>query len=287
MKKRTIYSILLIVLCMVILAGYCVWDHIRTDTVAPEIHIGEQMDDLSLTAAREGLLQGITATDDQDGDVTDSLVVEEIWISDAQTKTVGVRVAAFDRSGNVTKAQYEAVCRDYISPRFSLSEPLVFPNNTSMNILDYIGAEDQLDGDLTSHIRANALQETTLGAAGVHDIEFRVTNSLGDTAKLVLPVEVYAAGTYDAGLVLTDYLIYLENGASFRAEDYLKDFIIYSEEFSLEHGIPENFAVEIVGTVDTDTPGVYPVSYTVTFTQSVTSVRMHSAYSKLIVVVEG
>lgn len=287
MKKRTIISILLIVLCLGIFAGYCVWDNVRTDSTPPQIHMDAQVPEISLAGAREDLLQGITATDDRDGDVTDSLLVEEIRMSDPQTRTARISIAAFDRSGNVTKTQFEAVCRDYVSPRFSLSEPLVFPNNTTMNILKCISAADQLDGDLTSNIRANALQETTLGASGVHEIEFRVTNSLGDTARLVLPVEVYAAGTYDADLTLTDYLIYLEKGDSFRAKDYLKEFILYSEAFSLKNGLPANFELETVGTVDTDTPGVYTVAYTVTFTRGVTSVRTHSAYSKLIVVVEG
>lgn len=287
MKKRTIFSIVLIVLCLGIFAGYCAWDHVRTDTVAPEIQLPEQISEISLGGPRDQMLQGITATDDQDGDVTASLLVEEIRMTDPQTRTAQISVAAFDRAGNVAKAQYEVLCKDYISPRFSLSEPLVFPNNTAMNVLKYISAADQLDGDLTSNIRANALQETTLGAAGVHEIEFRVTNSLGDTARLVLPVEVYAAGTYEADLTLTNYLVYLQKGDSFNARKYLKDFILYSEEFSLENGLPANFELETVGQVDTDTPGVYAVSYTVTFTRGVTSVRTHSAYSKLIVVVEG
>lgn len=287
MKKRTIISIVLIVLCLGIFAGYWVWDNVRTDNTPPEIHLGEGMPEITLSGSRADLLLGITATDDRDGDVTDSLLVEEIRMTDGQNKNARITVAAFDSSGNVAKTAFDAVCKDYVSPRFSLSEPLVFPNNTTMNILKYITASDQLDGDLTSNIRANALQETTLGAAGVHEIEFRVTNSLGDTARLVLPVEVYAAGTYDADLTLTDYLVYLEQGDSFRAKSYLKDFILYSEEFSLANGLPANFELETVGTVDTDTPGVYVVSYTVTFTRGVTSVRTHSAYSKLIVVVEG
>lgn len=287
MKKRTILGIVLIVLCLGIFAGYCVWDNVRTDSTAPEIHLDGQLSEISLSESRETFLQGITATDDRDGDVTDSLLLEEIRMSDPQTRTARISVAAFDRAGNVARAQYEVVCTDYRSPRFSLSGPLVFPNNTTMNVLKYISAEDQLDGDLTSNIRANALQETTLGAAGVHEIEFRVTNSLGDTARLVLPVEVYAAGTYDADLTLTRYLVYLQQGDSFNIKDYLKDFILYSEEFSLENGLPANFELETVGDVDTDTPGVYPVACTVTFTRGVTSVRTHSAYSKLIVVVEG
>lgn len=287
MKKRTIISIALIVLSLVVFAGYRLWDHIRTDRTAPQIHLEEQMPQISLAGAKEEMLQGITADDDRDGDVTDSLLVEEIRMTDPQSKIARISVAAFDRAGNVTREQFEVLCADYVSPRFSLSAPLVFPNNTTMNVLKYISAADQLDGDLTSNIRANALQETTQGATGVHEIEFRVTNSLGDTARLVLPVEVYAAGTYEADLTLSDYLVYLQKGDRFDVEAYLKEFILYSEVFSLEDGLPANFDLEISGAVDTDTPGMYIVSYTVTYARGVTSVRTFSGYSKLIVVVEG
>lgn len=287
MKKRTIYKIIAIILCLGIFIGYRLWDKLRTDTVAPEIHFDMELPEINLMGPREDMLQGITATDDRDGNVTDSLVVESIRMTSPEEKIAAITLAAFDRSGNVAKVEHEVICKDYHSPRFSLSEPLAFPNNSSMNVLRYITAEDVIDGDLTQNIRATMLTEESLGTIGFHRVEFRVSNSLGETARLELPVEVYEAGTYEADLYLTDYLIYLKQGDSFNARNYLKEFKLYSEEFSLSGGMPSDFDLEIHGRVDTDTPGIYTVSYTVTYSRGVTAVRSFSGYSKLIVVVEG
>lgn len=287
MKKRTIYKFIMILICLGIFMGYRIWDKLRTDTVAPEIHFAMETPEITLMGPEADMLQGITATDDRDGDVTDSLVVESIRMTRPEEKIAAITLAAFDRSGNVAKVEQEVICKDYHSPRFSLSEPLAFPNNSAMNVLRYITAEDVIDGDLTQNIRATVLTEESIGTLGIHQVEFRVSNSMGETARLELPVEVYEAGTYEADLYLTDYLIYLEQGDSFNARNYLKDFKLYSEEFSLSDGLPASFELETYGQVDTDTPGVYTISYTVTYSRGVTSVRSFAGYSKLIVVVEG
>lgn len=287
MKKRTIYGLILIAACMGVFLGYRLWDRIRTDTTPPQIHFETEMPEILVSASREELLQSVTATDDRDGDVTASVVVEDIHMSDPADKIATVTVAAFDHSGNVAKAQQEVICKDYRSPRFSLNHTLSFPSNASPNLLRYISAEDVLDGDLTQNIRATALSENGLSTVGIHDVEFRVSNSMGETVKLVLPVEIYDAGTYEAELTLSSYLAYLEPGDTFDARSYLREFSLYGETFSLRNGLSAGFELETSGKVDTDTPGIYTVDYTVTQTRGVSSVRSYSGYSKLFVIVEG
>ena len=77
MKKKTNFLlVVLLLLCIAAFIGYRALDAMRTDSRAPEIQIGDQIPEISVNDPEEALLQGIHATDDRDGDVTGSVVVE-------------------------------------------------------------------------------------------------------------------------------------------------------------------------------------------------------------------
>lgn len=291
MKKRTtILPLLLIVLCVAALIGYQLLDRIRRDTKAPEITMDSQVLALSVADPEAALLQGMTATDERDGNVTDSMVVERITMLDSIGRA-SVSYAAFDAAGNVAKASREILYTDYQAPRFTLQAPLLYRYGTSFDILSTIGATDALDGDIQHRIRATALDENAITALGSHDVQFQVTNSMGDTVSLVIPVEVYDPQAYTASLTLNNYLVYLKTGDSFRPAEYLDTFTLMGEETKLGGRLPADYALATVGTVQTDTPGTYPVEYRVTYTERNTNnpltSRKYTGYSKLIVVVEG
>ena len=277
--------ILLIAACLLLYRGYRMLDRISDDTTAPEIRVPDQMLQLSVYDPEELLLQGVTAVDDADGDVTASLVIEKMWLADTDG-TVNVRYAAFDRAGNVAKAEHKVLFTDYVSPRFVLERPLMYRVNYDYDVLADIQAVDMLDGDITHRIRATSLDDESMLVPGVHEVEFRVTNSLGEMVKLVLPVEVLSMDLYQADLLLTDYLIYLDAGARFDAEDYLERFVCSGVTTSLLNGLPAEFTMETVGEVNTQVPGVYSVTYTVQY-GTPDSQRVFTGCSKLIVVVEG
>ena len=283
MKKLNWISLLLIILFVAALAGYRTVGRLRSDTKAPVITVDDRLLELSSGEPRSALLQGVSASDDTDGDVTDTLVVESVRLLRSDG-TVTVTYAAFDAAGNVAKTSREVRFTDYESPRFSLSRPLLFTHNNSYDILSIIQAEDMLDGNISHRIRATVLDEVSDGYAGTHDVQFRVTNSLGDTVELVLPVEVYTPGIFEADLSLTEYLIYLKQGDSFNARSYLERFTLGRETTNLSSGIPEGMKLLVSGKVDTGVPGVYVVDYEVTGEQVN---QIYTAYSRLIVIVEG
>lgn len=289
-KRTTILLLLLIALCVAAFIGYRVLDRIRTDTKPPEITLDSQTLEISVNDPERMLLQGITATDKKDGNVTDSLVVERIRMLDS-TGRASVSYAAFDEAGNVAKASREVLYSDYVSPRFTLNTPLLYRYGTSFDILSTIGATDALDGDIQHRIRATTLDEETITGLGTHDVQFQVTNSMGDTVSLVIPVEVYDPQAYTASLTLSDYLIYLNVGDSFKPSDYLGSFTLMDDTTKLGNKLPAGYSLAIEGTVQTDVPGVYAVGYRVTYTeQSINnslSNRKFTGYNKLIVVVEG
>lgn len=286
MKRKTWISLALIVLCLAVFFGYRIYVRTHTDTNGPSIKISDELLQLSIQDPREALLQGVTASDREDGDVTASLIVESIRLVD-QDGTASVTYAAFDQAGNVSKATRQIRFTDYESPRFSLSAPLLFNQNSATDALSYIQATDLLDGNIARRIRATVLTEDAITTIGTHLVEFRVSNSLGDTVKIELPVEVYATGTYSGSLSLTDYLIYLPVGSDFDPAQYLESYTYRNEKISLKNGIPASLTLEMDGTVDPDVPGVYSIGYTVSTRTEDAQTMQGRSYSRLIVVVEG
>lgn len=287
MKKRNWISLLLIVTALGVLLGYRAVTHMKTDNKAPEITAEAQMPEISVGDPRTALLAGVTARDDRDGDVTASLVVESIRLV-RPDGTVDVTYAAFDNSGNVSKLTREARYSDYESPKFSLTKPLMFTQNAKSEVLGVITARDMLDGDITHRIRATALKSVDSGFVGIYNTKFQVTNSLGDTVELVLPVEVYTPGFNEGTLTLTDYLIYLKAGDSFNSRSYLNQLTIGREDISLRGGLPENVKLTVSGEVQTGEPGVYQVDYQISYYPNPERTEIsYTAYSRLIVVVEG
>ncbi len=282
MIKKNWKLLLLAAVSLCVLVTYRIWDRVVTDSTAPEILISDAAVPEVSVYAPEALMEGVTAVDDRDGDVTGSIVVERVSGIQADG-TVTVTYAAFDASGNVAKAQRTVRYADYESPRFTLSGSLSFVYGTNFDVLKVVGATDLLDGDIGYRIKATSLDSASINAEGIHSVQFRVTNSLGDQAELVLPVEVYYSGRYNAQLSLSEYLIYLEAGESFDPMDYLSQYIARGESVNLRRGIPAGIELKMENQVDTRTPGVYTVSYTVSSTFGNT---LYEGYARLIVVVE-
>ena len=290
MKKKNWIWILVIVLAVAAFVGHEILDTMQTDTRPPEIRMDGSVPEVSVLAPKSDLTVGMTAVDPEDGDVTDSLVVENVTMLSSDG-TVSVSYAAFDAAGNVAKAQREVKYTDYRSPRFTLKQPLIYRQSQTADVLSNLGATDLLDGDIQHRIRATVLGESTLSEAGTHVIRFQVTNSLGDTHTLQLPVEVITEDPYDADMELTEYLVYLPRGSAFNPESYLKSFSRQSRLMDLTSGLPVRYTLETKGQVQTQSPGTYTVEYIVTYTEvnenNPANSREYVAHSKQIVIVEG
>ena len=85
-------------------------------------------------------------------------------------------------------------------------------------------------------------------------MDAKVTNSMGDTVELTLPVMVQDSGDNMRCLELTDYLIYLKRGSGFVPES-----VISEEMWADETLLPEE--VVISGRVNTNVAGTYYLSY--------------------------
>lgn len=270
--KKALFA--LVLLCCAAFAVYRCLSSRHIDREPPQITMEQDELSLSVGDPKERLLEGVRAQDVQDGDVTDSIVVESVrgLVSD---KRFTVTYAAFDAAGNVSKAQRTVFYKDYTAPRFALSAPLIFREGTSLDVFAPLEAEDVFDGSLKDRIKGTLVSgETQIAQAGEYTVEFRVTNSLGDTAYLTAPVEVLPAEDGGAELTLSSYLTYLKKNAAFVPEYYVTGLSAGGQIISLDEA-----SVQITSNVDMTRAETYWVDYAARYGQ-------RTARTRLLVVVE-
>ncbi len=227
-------------------------------TVGPQITCPTEILEISVHDPEAVLYSGITATDKQDGDLTDRVQILSIskLISDDVAK---VTYLVFDNDGNMKTLTRQIRYRDYRLPRFVIKEPLVYTKNEPVALLDRLAVSDVIDGDISNAIRVSALAATT--DSEIYTASLQVTNSMGDTTRVTVPVLLLETTAARPVVHLKDQLVYLESGSSFRALDYLQEVVCPIGQADLN-------LVQISGEVDTQTPGTYMVYYRYPFNGS-------------------
>lgn len=232
-KFRRIWLVLFV--SMTLLFGiYRVLEIVRNDSSGPVISTDEETLEVSIYDGEEVLLEGVTAVDKKDGDVTDSIIVESVskfYGDDVRTVTY----AAFDSDDHISKTTKEIRYTDYVGPRFELSGSLRFRAGEVVNIEKIVTASDCLDGDLSNKIKINS--DTTINnrVTGFYTIKYEVTNSAGDNVVLPIDIEIYEPVNNEVELNLDRYLVYYEG-----EEINYKDFLKSVRRGSLEYSFAEN-----------------------------------------------
>lgn len=282
-KRWNLLCLGVLVCLMVLFSGYLIWSRNSIDTTGPVITVSEELLEISVKDPKEMLLQGITAQDDRDGDVTARMLVESIYgITEDNITTV--TYAAFDRAGNVSKVQRQVRYKDYESPKFELYGSLCFPGGSGFDVLEYVGAQDVIEGDIRRRVRATLVSDTkSISNVGSHVVRFQVTNSLGDTVQADIPVEVYDPEWYTAAVELKEYLVYLKVGETFDPDAYLKNFLVRGDEIDVSGPIPDGVYYSVDNQVSGKRPGIYTVTYNLTTT---VNQMTFSGQAVLIVIVE-
>lgn len=250
-----ITRIILILAFLAVGAVYAVQNTASRISVAdepPVLSCGSDTLEISVHAEDDILLADITASDPQDGDISDRVLVTGVsrLISD---NTAKISYAVFDSDHNMATLTRYIRYTDYQLPRFSLAEPLIYTVGQEIRLLDRLRAGDVLDGDITDSIRVTSAG--VMDQPGIHDVSVQVTNTMGDTAWLTLPVIILEKDGGDIEVDLDTYLLYLNRGDSFDARRYLNGASFRGDSVSTGN-------VSISGEVDTGTPGTYRVEYT-------------------------
>lgn len=265
MRKLKVFSILLLLCSTVAFAGFKIYEKGLADNKAPVITCSQDNIQVSVEDPQEKLLEGVTAEDQRDGDITDKIVVQSISEFSEDNKRE-ITYAVADEAGNVGYGKRTMEYTDYSAPTFNLSQPLLYPLGSTFNVSDGVTASGSLDGNLTNNIKYTLDKAISTTTAGTYNVEFRVSDSAGRTSYLQTVLDVYDPGDYQIEVTLSQYLVYIGVNAGFDPNAYF----VGSDA---EEGV-----LSIESNVNTAQPGCYYVDYNVT-------TERQAGKSRLVVVV--
>ena len=235
------------------------------------------------------LYQGLTAEDNRDGDLTDSIRVSSMSNFTEPGKRE-ITYAVFDSSNNSATLTRTLEYTDYTSPQIKLSAPLRYTLDemSDVSLTENMSVEDCLDGDITSQIRASYNDAVYVQQAGDYPITVQVSNSAGDTCTVNLTVTVTDPSDENESQkyypLLSQYIVYAKVGGSVDYDSLITGFEHNGAEYLFEEEDDDFMPgkrgdVDISGDVNFDKAGSYTVDYRFTPEDGVT------ATTKLVVVV--
>lgn len=251
---RTIKQAIIIILVLLIIGHIGSFFYLGSSDrkIPPTITCPEEVLEISATDTESALLAGVTAHDGQDGDLTDRITVA--GISKLITNdTAKATLIVFDSDDNMASCIRYIRYVDYHRPTFTVLEPLVYSSTEEVAMLSRLKATDVLDGDISKNIRVSTLEPTN--NSEVFHISVQVSNSVGDTAWLRLPVLLLESNPLRPEITLSQSLVYIEKDTKFTPSAYLLNLKVPGMEVPLSE-------ISIDNKVDTGKNGTYYVTYT-------------------------
>ncbi len=280
---RTIRIILIVVFVLALIwTGFLVVYRYTHDDISAPVFVsdtakanGRDVLEVSVNASKEDLLQGLSAYDNMDGDISDRIMVRSISRL-TENREATINYIVFDAASNY--AVYSRTLRysDYTPPKFKLTGPMVFNTGSDFSILSRIAAIDSIDGNISNLI---TIRSSTVmrNISGTYHADVSVKNRMGDVVELPLTVVVTNVTSQTPTITLTDYLVYARRGATpdFRA-------MIRSVSDPMEEGVSRERDVVInSSSYKSNVPGIYEIYYYYT-----SPVSGETAQSILIVIVQ-
>ncbi len=241
MRAIKIITAVLLVLTAALFVGSGVYVRMSGLREGPVLQGCAEPLEISIHAGEEVLLAGVTASDAQDGDLTENIIVGGVSALTGENGAK-VRYMVFDSHGNMDSVTRELHYTDYRRPAIQVRAPLRYASVEDVKLLERVTAVDLVDGDLTDQVRVSTLWKTD--REDVYSVTVMVTNSLGDTATVELPVIICPEGV--AGVELRRQVLYLDVGAEFDPMAQI---------------MSADSLIEARSEVDTSTPGCYWVWY--------------------------
>lgn len=279
------FSLGLLIVSLLVFSAFTIYTKTHKDTAGPVLSAEKDVLKVSVEDDEKKLMKGITAIDSQDGDVTKSLVVENLSNFTTQGRRI-ITYAAFDSNGNVGKTSREIQYTDYVPPHFTMKSAPEFSQSELDKMEDFstiIQAEDCLDGDISRNITLSHVgdyEEDQFG--GKQELLFKVSNSAGDVISLPVTVSYHEAGA--PVLQLSSYIAYVKKGSQFDPNGFLKKIHIGTDEYTVTEFRDKiaDQTLTIKNGVNVAEPGNYQVIYTVT-TGAGNQLRGSTVYLQVVV----
>ena len=268
MRRIRLAVVGIFVLSLIAFIVFNIVNRVTTDSTPPVITSESDTVTVSVAAEESELLAGLTATDDEDGDLTGEIMISSMSnFTEPGKRTVSYVV--FDASNNASTLTRNLEYTDYTAPQIKLTQPLRYSLNEmeDASLTENMSVQDCLDGDITQQIRATFNDGSYIAMAGEYGITVQVSNSAGDTCSVPLTVTVTdpaeESGKYYP--MLSDYIVYAPVGGYvdltsllIGLENSSTQYLFADVNPSAPGGIE---SVAIGGAVDYNTPGTYTVDY--------------------------
>lgn len=268
MRKIRLAVVGVFILSLIAFIVFNIVNKVTTDSTPPVITSESDTVTVSVAAEESELLAGLTATDDEDGDLTGEIMISSMSnFTEPGKRTVSYVV--FDASNNASTLRRNLEYTDYTAPQIKLTQPLRYSLNEmeDASLTENMSVQDCLDGDITQQIRATFNDGSYIAMAGECGITVQVSNSAGDTCSVPLTVTVTdpaeESGKYYP--MLSDYIVYAPVGGYVDLTSLLIGLENSSTQYLFADANPSApggiESVAIGGAVDYNTPGTYTVDY--------------------------
>ncbi|MBC2264526.1 DUF5011 domain-containing protein [Listeria booriae] len=131
---------------------------------------------------------GITASDTEDGDLTDRIDIESSDVDMTQAGTYAVEYSVTDSDNNTTKITRHVYVRTNDKPVIHASDQ-TFKAGASFNPLAGMSASDTEDGDITANVTITA-NDVDANQAGTYHVTYSVTDSDDNTTTKTITITV-------------------------------------------------------------------------------------------------
>lgn len=268
MRRIRLAVVGIFVLSLIAFIVFNIVNRVTTDSTPPVITSESDTVTVSVAAEESELLAGLTATDDEDGDLTGEIMISSMSnFTEPGKRTVSYVV--FDASNNASTLTRNLEYTDYTAPQIKLTQPLRYGLNEmeDASLTENMSVQDCLDGDITQQIRATFNDGSYIAMAGEYGITVQVSNSAGDTCSVPLTVTVTdpaeESGKYYP--MLSDYIVYAPVGGYVDLTSLLIGLENSSTQYLFADANPSApggiESVAIGGAIDYNTPGTYTVDY--------------------------
>ena len=249
MIKRVLSVIIMIIL--VGGYGYFLYLYEQEDTnEAPRIEFEASHMEMSVADDASRLLEGVSAYDREDGDLTAEIIVDSISTFDDE-KNRTVRYVVFDKDNKAAEATRTISYTDYTAPKLQFTDSLIQDSITVSKINKIAGAVSCVDGDISNNVelKIGTLQDNKM------ILKFSVQDSTGTEENLSVSYE-YDRNVYNTKICLTEYLMYLPAGQVYDFSTNISEI----QQRSVDVPSLREYVV-IENNVDFNTPGIYEVYY--------------------------
>ena len=213
---------------------------------------------------KEELLEGVSAYDDEDGDLTEKILIG--GFSDFTERGVSsLEYAVYDKDGNIATINRKVVFSNYVPPKIKLLAPCVFKATNNdydfPSLPSYLEGWDIIDGNITKHMLINST-DIKFSEPGKYTAAVYLKNSFGDEVNIELPIHIIDPGISGYSIEFTEEpLIYTNKGDAVKPEKYIKAI---RNEYTNEI-IPDNeYELTINSNVNTSKDGIYEIHFSAT-----------------------